>query len=504
MNIETLNETRRDIPDAMLILEQENKKSTKPAEIYVNRSILSAVSEYFRMLFYTRGSSPKKIADGIKEECSPETFNLLRDAIFSIRKMVVKDINLFSGLIDAIYAMDVNSFISKQSCDDALTILEMCHEYLIKVPYVKILKELGGNKNGCFHHLLFLLDSLDEITDENVPWISKWVINEEDLKFIKDEHENEDYIMKIKYFIAKKLILVDDKGTIAIYNYKNGTVVKLINIGGEISGASFSNSLDLLALLAAADIVNIYDRNFSLIDTIKTKGIINKISFSPGGMLAIVSDSFISFFDINEYPLIFFKIYIPGIKDIEWRGSDMFCVVSTKDKVNVIDINDKKVIKSLNIPNDFDVPQIKANELFVTIYSENSKRIEIFLWENLQSFNINLNPLEFHDNVINVAISPYEFKIAVHLMDGTVLIMDIMSRATLYSQKISGFLFSFTPEGDGLGVISDKITIWYFNTEDPSKEFVQIIPNILDEKNIIFADFMATDANVNRGPVSIE
>lgn len=493
MNTDDLLNTRHTIPDAMLILRQEGKTNVNPAKIYVNRSILSSVSIYFRNLFYW-GTSPEKIVEEIKgEKCSSETLDLLRDAIFSVKEMVVKNIDLFSGLIDSIYVMDINSFILKQNCEDALTILEMCLQYFIKVPYIKILKEFEGSKVGCFHHLLFLLDSLEELTEENIPWISAWVSDKSELKKIK----NKEYVKKIKKFMAKKLIIAGDKGTVAIYDYEDGSMLERIDINEQVSGASFSNSLNLL-VLAIANVVTIYDHDLSFVDEFTVKENINKISISPNGVVAAASKNFITFRDINNYPATSFKVSISSVKDIEWSGSNKFCIVSTEKEVKVINLGTGNVIRSLHILAEFDAPRVKANDLFVIVYSENSKKIDIFPMGEFESFNIKLKPLEFHANVSSVAISLDKFEIAVHLVDDTLLVVDLMSRTTSYSQKSPGFLFSFTPENDGVGLLSsDKVTIQYFD-----KKFVQITPPMFNEEKLIFADFIST--HTEHGPIPIE
>lgn len=503
MSIYKFNKARVLIPDAKLILKQEGEENIK-RDVLVNRFILSSVSEYFTKLFYWN-SSPEQLVSEIKKEgCSPKILELIEDAIFPTKEMKVSNVHLFSGLIDSIYAMNVEDYISTQKSEDLLTLLRMCAEYLIEVPYIEILRNFKGSKEGSFENLLLLLEQLDEIKEKNIPWISTWVCDKEELSIIQGI-QREEFISKIEYFMDSRMIITCSNGTIAVYNYKSGILLKAIKLDEEISEkVSLSNSLGMLAIVVEGKIVIFLSVNdLMIVAKIEFDQYVHMISFAPNGtILAVALDNVLKFFEVEKLldfsckPFNKMKFNVPGrdpINDIAWK--DMTCFVAITDGIYKLELD--IINKDVTTQKIFDHPEgkgrlnVNVNGSVIIVFSFSDIWIRFLSIE--ENYKDVFDPLKFEATMLNVVVSPSGTMIAIDFFNDTKIIKEWGTHKTLYRKETLDSLYSFTPENDAVVLAKENILIWYLNSEENSKKPMTFELDLPEDEVVFTVNFFSNN-----------
>lgn len=497
MDIYKFDDARMHAPDAKLILKQEGREDIT-RDVFVNRSILSSVSKFFMKLFYWKFLPEQLAAEVERKGGFSQISDSMKDAIFATREMKVLNVNLFSNLIDSIYAKNVENYILAQKSEDALTLLEICAEYLIEIPYIEILKTYKGNKKGSFDHLCFLLGQLEEFNEENIPWISTWISNEDDLSII----QNEKYANDIKNLIRSKMIITYSDGTIAIYNYKSGILLKMIILDERnIGGASLSNSLGILAVIVKCKtIVFLSVDDLTILGEIKLDRYAYDISFAPNGtILAISFNDALRFFEIERPSDLSYRFLdgmefnVPSrgtINNIAWK--DMICYVATTDGIYELNLDTRHnymvSYKIFNDPTEQINLHVKINGSMIMVYPKPGGWIK-FLSAN-ENYKEVLDPFSFRYFISDAIVSPDGKMLAISHNAEDQIIKKWGTFEIIYKEDFPGYVHSFTPENDAIVVVGKYNLVWYFDGEGILKKTIIIGPKLSGETEVVSIDFI--------------
>lgn len=209
-------------PDVVLIvIDETNTEITR--RVSVNKMLLIAVSESFERLF-----SPKDLS--------------LEDKDLK-REVRVADVNLFSELVDSFYIGNTNAFIKKARTKDALVLLCMCDKFAItSISYMDIIKDLKPS-GSCFRSLIDILTRRNQVKEDNIELIARWVSSDTDLSVLQDK----EFAKKLARFTSYKFLIASNNGSVQVFN-GNGKLLREIEIKSSIRSITVSRFLGIAAI----------------------------------------------------------------------------------------------------------------------------------------------------------------------------------------------------------------------------------------------------------------
>lgn len=508
---------RTSIPDAEITLIQEKDRSHRKT-ILVNRFLLVSISKFFKKVFYWH-NSPKSITEEANTVKNPVEF--LKNAVFARKEMVVLDVDLFSELIDSLYAKNTKEFIISKPCKDAFTIMEMCSQADINIPYLEIIKILKGESN-CFKEVLLLLESIDELKEENIALLARWMNEKVDFSVFEDKT----FVDKLKKYLTNNILAVWDHGTVGIYNLNDENILssKKLDIG-TIENFSFSKSHRVLALVTESGDLYFVDIN----DFTKSAkffehtGFIYQVSFSSdGNIFAISTDDRIFLYGYPSLKsLLSFGNFYKAVDKIAWDPKGDFIAVSAYD-LN-LQMHDIKIfeVRTGNLIHNIDLPRSSVSIKFkiskdgeiMVVVSEDELGISIFSTTNWERV---VDDYKYENQIFDIDISPDGKKILINFTDvyeysytaGKVLVIDWENGTEILSKDhyLDGGIDAFTPDGtrilmwlEEFKTKENKDHIWWIDIKDPNlwPDTIDLPKIKRDYENLLGLEFITlSDENI--------